>query len=120
MSIYLTSRCPYSAQGILAADESIGTIGKRFDRVHLANNIENRSSYREMLFKTDGFERYISGVILFEETLYGATKDGTPFVDLLVRKGVLPGIKVLLKAQSISKSFCTSILISRSLSFLLS
>ena len=80
--------------GILAADESTGTIGKRFDSIKVENTEENRRAYRELLFTTEGIEKYISGVIMFEETLDQATADGKNFVELLQSKGVLPGIKV--------------------------
>jgi len=80
--------------GILAADESTGTIGKRFDAIKLENNEENRRAYRELLFTTPDFEKYISGVILFEETTKQSAKDGTKFMDLLKSKGVIPGIKL--------------------------
>ena len=81
--------------GILAADESTGTIGKRFESIKLENNEENRRKYRELLFTAPGIEKYISGVILYEETLNHATKDGKNFVELLKEKGILPGIKVI-------------------------
>ena len=81
-------------KGILAADESTGTIGKRFDKIKLENNEENRREYRELLFTSEGIENYISGVILFKETLGHKTKDGVNFVKLLQDKGILPGIKV--------------------------
>ena len=81
-------------KGVLAADESTGTIGKRFDGIGVENVEENRRAYRELLFTTDGFEKYCSGVIMFEETLFQSCKDGTAFVDLLKSKGVIPGIKV--------------------------
>jgi fructose-bisphosphate aldolase class I len=81
-------------KGILAADESTGTIGKRFDGIAVTNTLEARVAYRELLFRTEGLEQYISGVILYEETLYGTASDGTPMVDLLKAKGILPGIKV--------------------------
>jgi fructose-bisphosphate aldolase class I len=81
-------------RGILAADESTGTIGSRFKNINVENIEENRRAYRELLFTTQGIENYISGVILFEETLYQKTKDGVAFVDLLKQKGILPGIKV--------------------------
>ena len=58
------------------------------------NNEENRRKYRELLFTSDGIENYISGVIMFEETLYHKAKDGTQFVDILNKKGIVPGIKV--------------------------
>ena len=67
----------------MAADESTGTIGKRFDRISVENTEENRRFYRELLFTTPGFENHISGVIMFEETLGHATSDGTNFVTLL-------------------------------------
>lgn len=83
-----------AGRGILAADESTGTIGKRFEPISVENNEENRRRYRELLFTTDGIEKYISGVILYEETLNQKTKEGTPFVDLLKSKGIVSGIKV--------------------------
>ncbi len=81
-------------RGILAADESTPTIKKRFDSIDTESTEDNRRSYRGMLFEAEGMERYISGVILFEETLYQAAADGTPFARLLDAKGVVPGIKV--------------------------
>jgi len=84
-----------SGKGILAADESTGTIGKRFEKIKLANEEENRRAYRQLLFTTDKtVAESISGVILYEETLYQKTDDGTPFVKVLQDKGILPGIKV--------------------------
>ncbi|KAF8664925.1 hypothetical protein HU200_054243 [Digitaria exilis] len=80
--------------GILAADESTGTIGKRLSSINVENIEENRRALRELLFCCPGALQYISGVILFEETLYQKTKDGKPFVDVLKEGGVLPGIKV--------------------------
>jgi fructose-bisphosphate aldolase class I len=80
--------------GILAADESTNTIGKKFTAINVENNEENRRKYRELLFTTPDFEKYISGVILFEETAKQSTKDGKPFIKLLQEKGVIPGIKV--------------------------
>lgn len=81
-------------KGILAADESLATIEKRFKSINLENTEENRRVWREMLFTTAGFEEFISGVILFDETLRHKTEHGTPFVELLKSKGVIPGIKV--------------------------
>lgn len=69
--------------GILAADESTGTIGLRFDKINVENTVENRIAYRELLFTAEGLENYISGVIMFEETLDQATHDGVNFVKLL-------------------------------------
>eukprot|EP00345_Euplotes_harpa_P007520 CAMPEP_0168332342 /NCGR_PEP_ID=MMETSP0213-20121227/8902_1 /TAXON_ID=151035 /ORGANISM="Euplotes harpa, Strain FSP1.4" /LENGTH=206 /DNA_ID=CAMNT_0008336351 /DNA_START=44 /DNA_END=661 /DNA_ORIENTATION=+ len=80
--------------GILAADESTGTIGNRFTKINVENNEENRRAYREILFTSPGIEDHISGVIMFEETLGHATKDGKNFVELLTEKGIVPGIKV--------------------------
>ncbi len=81
-------------RGILAADESTGTIGKRFDSINVENIEENRRAYREMLFTTKGLGQYISGVILYDETLRQKCADGTSFVDALNRQNILPGIKV--------------------------
>ena len=81
-------------KGILAADESTGTIGKRFDSIAVENTEENRRAYRDMLFTTRGIGDYISGVILYDETLRQKSADGTPFSKLLTSQGVIPGIKV--------------------------
>jgi fructose-bisphosphate aldolase, class I len=81
-------------KGLLAADESTSTIGKHFDKIGVENTEENRRAYRELLFMTVGFEQYISGVILYDETIRQSTHDGVLFVDVLKSKGVLPGVKV--------------------------
>lgn len=81
-------------KGILAADESASTIEKRFKSINVANNEENRRTYREMLFTTQGAEQFISGVILFDETIRQKTKDGKLFTAVLNERGVIPGIKV--------------------------
>ena len=81
-------------RGLLAADESTGTIEKRFKSINVENTESNRQTYRDMLFTTPGFEKHTSGVILFEETLFQKGLDGTPFPKLLQSKGVIPGIKV--------------------------
>jgi fructose-bisphosphate aldolase class I len=81
-------------KGILAADESYGTIKKRFDRIDVPSTEETRRSYRNMLFTTPEAENFISGVILFDETIRQAADDGAPFPLFLSEKGVLPGIKV--------------------------
>lgn len=81
-------------KGILAADESTGTIGKRFAPIGVENIEENRRAYRELLFTTKGLGQYISGAITFEETLYHKAADGTSFVDLMKAEGIIPGIKV--------------------------
>ena len=82
-------------KGILAADESSGTIKKRFDSINVDSNEENRRNYRETLFRsTDAMENYISGVILFDETIRQKSKDGTPLAEVISKSGSLPGIKV--------------------------
>ena len=81
-------------KGILAADESGPTIKKRFEQVEVESTEEARRRYREILFTTEGIERYISGVILYDETLRQSARDGTPFPQLLWNRGILPGIKV--------------------------
>jgi fructose-bisphosphate aldolase class I len=81
-------------KGILAADESTGTIKKRFDSIGLESTEENRRAYRELLFTTEGVEEFISGVILYDETIRQSASDATPFPKLLASKGIIPGIKV--------------------------
>jgi len=81
-------------RGILAADESTSTIGKRFNTIHLESTEENRRAYREMLFTAPEASQYISGVILFDETIRQKTKDGTPFPTYLAKNKMIPGIKV--------------------------
>src|SRR5438132_5927946 len=81
-------------KGILAADESDSTIKKRFDSIGVESTEENRRAYRELLFTTEGVEEYISGVILFDETIRQTAVDGTPFPKLLEARGIIPGIKV--------------------------
>ena len=81
-------------KGILAADESSGTIKKRFDSIRVESTEQNRRDYREMLFTTPGCEQYISGVILFDETIRQNASDGTPLAKVLEKRGIIPGIKV--------------------------
>ncbi|MFQ5534872.1 MAG: class I fructose-bisphosphate aldolase [Sphingomonadales bacterium] len=81
-------------KGILAADESNGTIKKRFDSINVESTETNRRDYREMLFRTDVMAEHISGVILFDETIRQKAADGTPLVDIIKRHGSIPGIKV--------------------------
>jgi fructose-bisphosphate aldolase class I len=81
-------------KGILAADESSGTIKRRFDSIKIESTENTRRAYREMLLTTKGIEEAISGVILYDETIRTATSDGTPFPKVLEKKGILPGIKV--------------------------
>src|SRR3954451_22864632 len=82
-------------KGILAADESSGTIKKRFDAIKVESTEDNRRDYREMLFRSrDAMSKYISGVILYDETIWQKAKDGTPLVKLIEQAGAIPGIKV--------------------------
>ena len=81
-------------KGILAADESSGTIKKRFDAIGVESTEDNRRDYREMLFRSAEGMKHISGVILYDETIWQKAKDGTPLVDIIKKAGVLPGIKV--------------------------
>ena len=82
-------------KGILAADESSGTIKKRFDSISVESTEENRRNYREILFQSkNAMENYISGVILFDETLRQESKNGQPLVEVIANSGSLPGIKV--------------------------
>lgn len=89
-------------KGILAADESAPTIEKRFRAVGLPSTEENRRSYRELLFTTSGISEFVSGVILFDETLRQKARDGTPFPEVLSRQGIVPGIKVDLGAKPLA------------------
>src|SRR5476651_1888057 len=82
-------------KGILAADESTGTIKKRFDAIGTENTEDNRRDYREMLFRsTEAMKNHISGVILYDETIWQKAKDGTPLVEVIKKAGAIPGIKV--------------------------
>ena len=81
-------------KGILAADESSGTIKRRFDSINVESTEENRRNYREMLFRTAGANEFISGIILFDETIRQEGADVTPLVKVLTDQGIIPGIKV--------------------------
>ena len=82
-------------KGILAADESTGTIKKRFDSIKAESTADSRRDYREMLFRsTDAMKSHISGVILYDETIRQKAKDGTPLAKVIEAAGALPGIKV--------------------------
>ena len=83
-----------SGKGILAADESIPTIEKRFKACDIPSSEENRRAYRELLFKTAGLSEFISGIILFDETMRQQTSDSIPMRELLTKQGIIPGIKV--------------------------
>jgi fructose-bisphosphate aldolase, class I len=89
-------------RGILAADESSSTIKRRFDAIKLESTEENRRAYREMLFTSADAQAYISGVILYDETLRQKTKDGVPFPIYLAKAGMIPGIKVDLGAKPLA------------------
>ncbi len=91
-------------KGILAADESDGTIEKRFKSIDVESTEANRRDYRELLFRTDGAEKFISGVILFDETLRQQGADGTRLAKVLEDKGILPGIKVDKGAKQLAGS----------------
>lgn len=84
----------HEGKGILAADESNGTIGKRFATINTENTEQNRRDYRLLLATTPDLEQYINGVILFEETFHQKDNQGTPIAELFARKGIVPGIKV--------------------------
>jgi fructose-bisphosphate aldolase class I len=86
-------------KGILAADESSGTIKKRLDSIGVESTEDNRRAYRDLLFTTEGAEEFISGVILYDETIRQSSADGTPFPKLLQEKGIIPGIKVDMGAK---------------------
>lgn len=91
-------------KGILAADESSPTIEKRFKSIGVASTEDNRRDYREMLFRTEGAEEFISGVILFDETLRQNGADGTPLARVLQKRGIIPGIKVDMGAKQLAGS----------------
>lgn len=88
-------------KGILAADESDATAGKRLALANLPNHPGNRQDFREMLFTAPGIEEYLSGVILYDSTLRESTDQGVPFVDILAARGIVPGIKVDLGTQNL-------------------
>ncbi len=96
----IAARMVASGKGILAADESSGTIKKRFDSIGLAATEDSRRDYRELLFRADeAMKKYISGVILYDETIRQKAKDGTPLVEIIARTGAVPGIKVDMGAK---------------------
>src|SRR5690606_9036794 len=83
-----------AGKGIIAIDESTNTIKKRFEAVGVENTEENRRAYREMLLTTPGLGDYISGAILYDETIRQSTRDGVPFTKVMADAGVIPGMKV--------------------------
>ena len=101
-------------KGVLAADESTGTIGKRLAGVKVENTEANRRAYRSLLAGAEGLGNYISGMILFEETLFQDSVDGTPIVEQLRRQGIVPGIKVDMGVQPLAggltgETWCTGL-----------
>jgi fructose-bisphosphate aldolase class I len=101
-------------KGLLAADESTGTIGKRFEAIGLENTEEHRRAYRSLLGTTIGLGHYISGVILYEESLFQDASDGTPILELFRAQGIVPGIKVDLGVQPLAgglsgETWCTGL-----------
>ncbi|MFV2000609.1 MAG: class I fructose-bisphosphate aldolase [Acidimicrobiia bacterium] len=91
-------------KGILAADESTGTIQKRFDMIDVTSTVETRRAYRELLFTTESAEQHIGGVILFDGTIRQQSSDGTPFAEVIAGKGIVPGIKVDMGAKDLPAS----------------
>ena len=92
-------------KGILAADESTGTIGNRFSQINTDSTFESRNAYRDLLFSAEGMENYISGVILYDETLrQSSLRDNVLYPEYLMNKGVVPGIKVDMGAHDLPKS----------------
>mgnify|MGYP000901965398 FL=1 len=94
-----------SGKGILAADESTGTIGSRLDQINTESTSESRNAYRDLLFSSEGIEQYISGVIMYDETLrQSSLSDKTTYPEYLSSKGILPGIKVDMGAHDLPRS----------------
>ncbi len=98
----IARRLVAKGKGILAADESFPTIEKRFKKINVESSEENRRAYREMLFTTPDVGKYISGVIMFDETLRQKTQDGVPFPKALEKRGSIPGIKVDMGAKQLA------------------
>jgi len=91
-------------KGILAADETVGTITKRFEQLNISSTPESRRDFRQLLFTTPGAASFISGVILYDETIRQRSSDGVPLPDLLIKQGIIPGIKVDLGAKALASS----------------
>ena len=100
----IANRMVAEGRGILAADESSGTIKKRFDSINVESTADNRRDYREMLFRSPAMNDYISGVILYDETLRQKAADGTPLANLIAEAGAVPGIKVDTGAKPLAGS----------------
>ena len=94
-----------SGKGILAADESTGTIGKRLDQINTESTEQTRNAYRDLLFTADGLNQYISGVIMYDETFHQSSLSGSVvYPEYLASKGIIPGIKVDAGAHNLSGS----------------
>ena len=93
-----------TGKGILAADETVPTLTKRFDALGIQSTEQSRRTYREMLFTSMGADDFISGVIMHDETIRQKSSDGTPFAQVLSRQGMLPGIKVDTGAKPLAGS----------------
>jgi len=100
------ARLSERGKGILASDESTGTIGKRLVAAGLTNDEETRRAFREVLYTAPGIGQFLSGAICFHETLYQKTADGVPFVDVMKKQGILPGIKVDRGLKQMTNSDC--------------
>ena len=100
----IAKRMCAKGKGILAADESTGTIPKRFDSIGVDSTEDTRRDYRELLFRTKGLGKYISGVILYDETIRQTAADGSRLVDLINKEGIIPGIKVDAGAKQLAGS----------------
>jgi len=90
-----------AGKGILAADESVSTITKRFDTLHIPSTAETRRAYREMLFTTQALARFISGVPLYDETIRQTTQGGEKLAETLTHAGIMPGISVAVAPGSL-------------------
>ena len=91
-------------KGILAADETVATLTKRFEKLKILSTAESRRDYREMLFTAPGSADFISGVIMYDETIRQRDSSGTPLPDVLLREGIIPGIKVDTGAKPLAGS----------------
>src|SRR5215470_14670696 len=89
-------------KGILAADETPGTLTKRFETLKIESTPDSRRAYREMFFTTPGVAQFISGVIMQDETIHQKSSTGTPLADVLAKQGIIPGIKVDAGAKSLA------------------
>ena len=98
----IANRMVAPGKGILAADESTGSIAKRLESINTSNTEENRRDYRELMFRAADGMKYVSGVILYDETIWQNAADGTPLVDLITAAGAIPGIKVDKGAQPLA------------------